>query len=708
LLGLFWRWLTGAAARLSQAARQQAAASVQSEDISPAVPNSIAAGFSSPQTEPQEGIVTIRPKTASATLSHPPLVNLIRLPSWKTALLLARLFEGVILIALTTFLVLWRALPDAATTRHMATTAHIHLQKTTRPAGTTALQFAGSEFEYGFQTQLENISPHFLHAAIASEDWRFYQHGVPYKAAKFLQATLQCGWILGQNILRGQSRQCAGNSTITQQVARNLWIGEARSVDRKIKELLWAIKMETALSKEEILTYYVNRIHLGRRNFGVEMASRAYFGKSPKALTLYEAVILAAAIKSPAWNWATSPQKAIERGNVLLASMKKRHYLPNAIPPIPPTYQPVFGERALRKPYLKHFYQWLEPEIAARLADQPDGQYKVITTLHAEAQLYAEKHLQQAVRRQQKRRVAVSQGALLAMRPNGAVTVMVGGVGDSPSARGMNRAKVTQGLLPRPPASVFKPIIYLAALEQGLTPQSRIDARAIRIPMGPHQPPYEPRNHEDKVYETVTLTEALVDSINTATVRLLYEHLTIDAVKALARRLGIDPSWLKAEWGLALGSSGVPLIEMTTAYSVFANGGYAVQPYGMSAIYDAQGDLVWRHRPARPKRIVEARHVHVLNTMLAEAARHGTGRIATRGFNGNRLIAGKTGTGDAFVDAWFMGYTADLTTGVWLGNDVPQPMPDLYGGTAPARVWNTFMQDVVHLTPLHPELRALP
>jgi penicillin-binding protein 1A len=388
------------------------------------------------------------------------------------------------------FIWIWFALPSTLQTRALATSAHIHVRK----SETHSLALLGSRFDYSLNSSLDNVSPHFVHAIIASEDHRFYEHGAPYKISKFFQAGARC--IFKKANVFAAERGCRGNSTIPQQLARNLFLSESRSIARKLKELVWALKMEWGLSKNEILEMYLNRVYLGEGNYGVEMASRSYFGKPASRLGVIESAYLAAAIKRPNWNYHGRRDKAAERAALILRLMKNRGYADQSVQ-MPGVFEPELGERPPWKPYLGHLWQWLRPAIASALAQQPAGDYKILTSLNAEVQIYAERHLTAEVQRLSERGVPVTQGTVVVLQADGRVLAMVGGVGKDLTARGLNRAKRTSGLHTRPPASAFKPFVYLAALESGMDRNTLIDASPISIPMRGSEP-YAPRNHDGR------------------------------------------------------------------------------------------------------------------------------------------------------------------------------------------------------------------
>ena len=617
---------------------------------------------------------------------------------------------------------IWFRLPDTEQTRQIARSVHYHVEKTTVPAQGNGeprirLSLIGNRYDYSLNYSRGNISNDFLNAVIASEDNKFDRstaYRLPYIAFKFGEATL-C-YLERTTGLR--TRDCAGNSTVPQQLARNLLSSEYRSIWRKIVEFVWALKMEFFLENEEILEFYANRVYLGNNNYGAEMAARHYFGKHAKDLSLGEAVYLAAAIKKPSrWNYFDDRPGALRRARLILELMKQQGFAPSGAA-FGSGFRPRRSGVRPNKPYLGHLWMWIEPEAKEALRSRPDGKYKVVTALDAETHVYATVELRKEIRRWQQKGVPVGQGAVVVMRPDGKVLAMVGGAGDDPKSRGTNRAKRTENLFPRPPASAFKPFLYLAALERGLRPGQLIEARPVSIPIAGGRR-YEPTNHDGAVYRRkVSTRDGLVKSINTAAVHLLHKEVGFDRLFDVLRRLGLETRYLKRKWGLALGQSGVPLIEMMGAYGVLANGGWRAKPYAMLAIMRESGDIVWRRAAQKRSRMFDPRHVSDLNAMLLDVVRHGTGRPAAQGVSqavrerrernpgeaaecglpARVYVAGKTGTGDEFTDAWFMGYTADLVIGVWFGNDNPRTMPELYGAAGPAHSFNGILTRLARFT----------
>ena len=617
------------------------------------------------------------------------------------------LLAGVAAVAVTASLAvgaMWWNLPDADETRLIARSAHIHVSKRTdrstesgKPA--MRLELVGNRFDYSLNTSLENVSQDFVHAVIASEDRHFHRSGsfrIGQMLVMFAEAAVNCATVrLGQG-----ATACRGNSTLPQQLARNLLLGEHRGPFRKVVELVWAIKMELGLRKDEILEFYVNRAYFGNGNYGVEMASRYNFGKSASTLTRTEAVYLAAALKRPGWNWRGNRSGALQRGRLILELMKREGYA-SANDALPDNFAPRRGQRRVTKPYLGHLWQWVRGEVEDTMRRLPDGNYKVMTTLNAEAEIYAEVELEREVQRWQRKGIPVSQGATVLMRPNGSILAMVGGVGDDVRGRGTNRSKRTEGLMPRPPASAFKPFVYLDALEQGLEPESLIDAKPVDIPDASGAGSYRPRNLLGERYGKVPMREGLVHSINTAAVRLLQQN-GYDSLFDTLGRLGVRTEYLRRELGLALGSSGVPLVELVGAYATIANGGHSVAPWAVVAVTTDRGRFIWpRPMPGTNEAAFAEDDINALDDMLRETVARGTAKEAAAShLLRDRIIAGKTGTGDDFVDAWFVGYTGDLVMGVWFGNDRPLTMTGLYGGTGPARTFRAILVRLVKHTDL--------
>ncbi|WP_327501095.1 PBP1A family penicillin-binding protein [Arenibaculum sp.] len=514
---------------------------------------------------------------------------------------------------------------------------------------------------HGTMVNAADLPEHLVNAVIATEDRRFYSHfGVdPIGLARAVYTNWRRGALV------------QGGSTITQQLAKNLFLTPERTLRRKVQEALLAFWLERTYTKNQILTAYLNRVYLGAGTYGVEAAARTYFGKSAMEVDLREAAILAGLLKAPSrFSPASNPAKAAERANVVLGAMTQAGFLSaaevEALRSQPPLPRRKPGEDAWR-----YFADWVAEQVPALIGvDHPD--VVVRTTLDIGLQRAAERRTD-ALLAGPGREVKAGSAAVLTMAPDGAIRVMIGG-GDYGESQ-FNRA--TQAL--RQPGSSFKPLVFLAAVEAGLTGGSRIDDGPLRIGT------WQPKNFEPGHSGLIPLSDALAFSINTSAVRVL-DHAGIERTQGVARRLGIA-SPVGNDLSVALGTSEVTLLELTGAYAAFANGGRAVIPYGVTEILDRNGRVLYSRAGAELKPAVSRTHLAELNRMMIGAVEYGTGKAARL----DRMAAGKTGTTQDHRDAWFVGFTADYVTGVWLGNDDNAPMARVTGGGLPARLWHDVM-----------------
>jgi penicillin-binding protein 1A len=525
---------------------------------------------------------------------------------------------------------------------------------------------------FGRPLSLKEMAPCLPQAVIATEDRRFYSHfGVdPLGLARALFANLSAGHVV------------QGGSTITQQLAKNLFLTPERSWGRKIRESLLALWLEHRFSKRQILEIYLNRVYLGAGTYGVDAAARRYFGKSASDLSLYQCAVVAGLLKAPTrFNPARDRERTAARAEQVLDNMVEAGFIGTA-----EARTAAGGEASLRavaaRPGSRYFADW----VAERLADIAGAAGRdltVLTTLDPRMQAEAEAAIADIVAHDGARS-AVSQGALVAMSPDGAVRAMVGGLdyGDSQ----FNRATQAQ----RQPGSAFKPFVYLAGLESGMRPDDRFVDAPIRIGG------WQPRDYAKRYQGEMTLAEGLAQSINTISVQVA-QRVGIRRVIAVAHRLGIA-SPLAPELSLALGTGEVNLLELVSAYAPFANGGAGVWPYGIAEVRDGAGRVVFRRAGSGPGPVVGSQLVGEMNEMLSGVIGHGTGRSAAL----PRPAAGKTGTTQDYRDAWFVGYTADLVAGVWLGNDDNRPMSKVTGGTLPAQAWRRFMMVAARAMPARP------
>jgi penicillin-binding protein 1A len=538
---------------------------------------------------------------------------------------------------------------------------------------------------------LAEMPPALVQAVLAMEDRRFYRHwGVD---------------ILG--VLRAAranfvaNRIVEGGSTITQQLARNLYLDASRTFGRKAQEAALALWLEQQLTKDEILELYLNRIYLGAGAYGVEAASQVYFNKSVRGLSLSEAALIAGLPKAPAQlSPARDLQLAHDRAALVLDRLEQTGALPaseiDAARLSPALVDIEERTRDLRAAY---FLDWVYQRLPLWI-DGPPRELIVETTIDLTLQAEAEAALRDGLEGLP-RGVTVDQGALVAIDHGGAVKAMVGGLDYLESQ--FNRA--TQAV--RQPGSAFKPMVYMAALENGYTPYSGVVDRPVRI-RG-----WKPQNANRRYSGWMQLRNALAWSVNTVAARV-GNKVGLDKVADYARRSGITTE-LPEHPSLTLGAMGTRLHELTGAYVPLANGGYAAPVHGIKRILNVDGDVLYERarqvagampppyrETARGREIVpgdtaplpifekvtSGRNAQTMTGMLTRVVQIGTGKKASLGA---REVAGKTGTTNDNRDALFVGYTADLVAGVWIGNDDNSEMGRVYGGTVPARIWADFM-----------------
>ncbi len=515
----------------------------------------------------------------------------------------------------------------------------------------------------GESLRVEDLPPYLTYAILAVEDRRFYEHfGLdPWGVLR--------AFIV--NVTRGSVVQ--GGSTITQQLAKNLFLSKDRTLKRKIQEALLAIWLERTLTKDEILSAYLNRVYLGSGAYGIDAAARVYYNKPATALTLRESATLAGLLKAPSrYSPAANPDLAAQRTQVVLNSMVDAGFIDkeqiDSLSKIPPSPR--------RKPSSGDTVRYFTDYIVSQLDDligTPDRDVVIETTLDVDVQNAAEAALTKGLLANADKNV--SQGAVVVLRLDGAVTAMVGGRDYGMSE--FNRA--THAL--RSPGSSFKPVVYLTALEMGWRPSDLI----VDEPMTEGK--YRPQNYKGEYMGEVTLLEALTFSLNTVAVKLI-QAVGPEAVIGTARRLGITAN-LEPNLSLALGSNGVPIIEMATAYAALGRGGYAVQPFSILRISDEEGSVYYEHTgEAFMRQVVSAQNINQITMMMRSVVDNGTGQGARFGVP----VAGKTGTSQEFRDAWFIGFTDRYAAAVWVGNDDNSSMKRITGGSIPASVWRETMQ----------------
>jgi penicillin-binding protein 1A len=536
-----------------------------------------------------------------------------------------------------------------------------------RPPNVTILAADGTVLaERGLRrghVRVDALPSHLLKAVMATEDRRFYRHfGIdPIGLARAAYRNYTAGTVV------------QGGSTITQQLAKNLFLGPERTMARKLEEVIYAVWLEQRFSKDEIFELYLNRVYFGGGAYGVEAAARRYFGTSARDVTLPQAAVLAGLLKAPS---RYAPTR-----NVRLASARAREVLDNMVEAgfLTKEQAKKAGQQSLQLrakgdetgyPYVVDWVAELLPEYAGK----HEGDLTVNTTIDAKLQRAVQNKLRRLLDTKGAK-LAAKEGAVVVLDPLGGVKALVGG--RSYKASPYDRAIKSL----RQPGSAFKPFVYLTALESGYTPDSITYDGPITIAG------WSPRNYTKTYRGKVSLRNALAGSLNTVSVRLTSE-VGAARVVSTAQRLGIR-SKLHSQPSIALGTAEVTLIELTGAYATFANGGRRALPHVITRVRNGDGKVIYQRRNPTGQ-VVAPRHVGAMNDMLSTALERGTGKRAA--IPGHRA-AGKTGTTQNFRDAWFVGYTAHYVTGVWIGNDDGARMRKVTGGSLPAGLWHDIMAD---------------
>ncbi len=516
----------------------------------------------------------------------------------------------------------------------------------------------------GSAVHVKDLPKYLSQAVIATEDRRFYSHS-GIDIIGIVRAMVR-------NLKAGRVVQ--GGSTISQQAAKNLFLTPERTFKRKYQELLLAFWLEQKFTKDQILTIYLNRVYLGSGTYGVDGAARKYFGIPARKLSLFQSAIIAGLLKAPSrLNPRNNIKAAVARGKVVLSNMVAAGYLTKAAAKRAATSKILYSQNQRSQRVGRYFVDWISEQVRGFIGPRT-GDVTVKTTLDARLQARAETHIEKYLAANSKK-YNVHQGAVVVMSPEGGVLAMVGGR----NYRKSQFNRTTQAR--RQPGSAFKPIVFLAAMEAGLTPGSKFNDKPITIKG------WSPKNYDGKYHGEMTLQQALAQSINSIAVQVS-EHVGRGNVIKTARRLGITAK-LTTSPSLALGTSEINLLEMTGAYAVLANGGRGIWPYGVTEISDAEGRVMYRRQGGGAGQVVAARHVAAMDDMLREVIRTGTGKKARLA----RSAQGKSGTSQGFRDAWFIGYTRDFVTGVWVGNDNDAPMKKITGGGLPAIIWQKIMSD---------------
>lgn len=516
----------------------------------------------------------------------------------------------------------------------------------------------------GREVSLGELPPYLPKAFVAIEDRRFYDHwGID------LMGLVRAAH---RNLTHDGGLQ--GGSTLTQQLAKNLFLTQERTVSRKIQEAILSLWLERSYSKDQILELYLNRVYFGAGAYGVEAAAQRYYGKSARNVSLSEAAMLAGLVQSPSRLAPNRNREAAQaRAERVIENMKQLGFI------APDMAQTAFGAPPeLVRPKGAGSANYAADYVMEALDDAVgtiDSDIVVSTTLEPPMQAAAERVLVDELNAKGQK-FNVSQGAFVAMRPDGAVTALVGG--RDYEASQFNRATSAR----RQPGSSFKPFVYLTALERGLRPDT------VRTDSPVNINGWKPENYDRGYRGPITLRRALALSLNTVAVKLNME-VGPEAVVQTAQRLGIT-SPLQAAPSIALGTSEVTPLELVGAYATFANGGLGVAPYVITEVKTADGKLVFS-RPVSGdlEQVIDPRTDAMMNEMMHNIFVIGTAQKARMP---GWPMAGKTGTTNDYKDAWFVGYTGNLVAGVWLGNDDSTPTKGVSGGNLPTDIWHNFMK----------------
>lgn len=528
---------------------------------------------------------------------------------------------------------------------------------------------------------IDTLPPDLVHAVLAIEDRRFYDHvGIdPYSVTRAVVRNLQN---------RGYSE---GASTLTQQLAKNVFLTKDKTIARKTKEAILSLWLERDFTKDELLEMYLERVYFGAGTWGVDAASRSYFGKPVTDLNLSESALLAGLLKAPSrYNPRANPENSGRRTARVLNAMKAVGYI-DRWDHYSALSTPINYRRFESDEIGEYFVEWIWPQIETHIGT-PTSDLVITTTLDARAQKLADKALVGYLDSETAKDKRVTQGAIVTLDGAGEILAMTGGKSfeDSP----FNRAVQAK----RQPGSAFKPIVYLTAFESGITPwDRRIDAPLdIKLPKGSPEPNWTPRNFNKTYRGDMRLEDALALSVNTVAASLGLE-VGMERVARRAASLGLEG--LAPHPSLTLGAQEVTPLALTQSYQPFASHGYQTPAFGLKTISTAGGQVLYDRsfsaETSAPVRQVDQNTLGLINRAMKQVVDNGTGRAARLT---GRDVAGKTGTTNSYRDAWFVGYVPDIVTTVWLGNDDNSPMARVTGGSAPARIWKDYMSEMLEGT----------
>ncbi|MCE2991473.1 MAG: PBP1A family penicillin-binding protein [Candidatus Jidaibacter sp.] len=587
----------------------------------------------------------------------------------KLKSVIVSLFSIILFCIISSFLLLAYLLKDLPNIEEMAD-RDVRPQITIYDSNSIVLakygDFRGERLTYS------NIPIYMVQAVVAAEDRRFFEHiGIdPIGIIRAYFVNLKAG------------RVVQGGSTITQQLAKIIYLSPERTFKRKLQEIIIALELERKFSKEQIISLYLNRVYLGKGNYGIDAASKYYFGKSGTDLGVFESAIIAGLLKAPSrYSPSNNLALAIGRARQVLEQMYNEGYITEEQYKYgsPPTVvERGVGRGALRNPYFADYVLSEIPDLVQNTSQD----LNIYTTLNIEAQETLEEVVEKyAV--QAKSKYNADQIAGLVMEPNGAIKAMIGGVSYQKSQ--FNRAVTAK----RQPGSAFKFFIYLAALEGGLELSDRFVDEPISIKQGKGLPLWSPRNIDRKYHGEMTAEEAFARSINTIAVKIS-EKTGVDKVAEIAKRLGVV-SKIPHFSSIALGTAEMSLLEMTQSFAHIANFGHKANAFGVIKITDGNGGILYEFPGVEREQVIDPEVSEKMRELLRAVVLNGSGkRAAIPGME----IFGKTGTTQEHHDAWFIGFTDDIVTGIWIGNDDSSPTKNLGGAGLPAIVFHDFNQNV--------------
>jgi penicillin-binding protein 1A len=516
----------------------------------------------------------------------------------------------------------------------------------------------------------EKLPRNLINAVLATEDRRFFEHiGVDFR-----------GILRAVYVNLTSSKLSQGGSSITQQLAKNVFLSSERTLDRKMRELVMAFWLERKFDKKQILAIYLNRVYLGAGNYGIDSAARYYFNKSVADLSLAESAMLAGLLKAPSkYNPTNNYEKTVARTTEVINNMVEAKMITPELAGTEIARLQTGGVILRKRNFAsgRYFADWIYEQLPEYLGDVLTQDVVITTSFNPNIQAALQEAINAQLTPQVMQAQRVSQTSGIVMQPNGAVLAMVGGIDYNKSQ--YNRATQAK----RQAGSVFKLFVYLAAMEHGYNPDDVVVDEPFRVGK------WQPKNYKNEYNGAVSLRLAVAKSLNTVAVRLS-QYVGVGEVIKVAKRLGVR-SPLNNMPSLALGAADVSLKDMVTAYAHLANGGRAVAPFGVLKVVRKTDGKVLYQRSGRDNfediQVISPENVAKMNSLLKGVLEFGTGKGAQIG----RDAAGKTGTTSDYRDAWFIGYTPQIVGGIWVGNDDNTQMKGVTGGAIPARIWRDLM-----------------